>query len=61
VRKMKKYEVKGTYKTKGVTHNFSTNLTAENEKMAKEKIYSVIGGKQSIRRNDVKIIELKVA
>ena len=58
---MKKYEIKGTYKTKGVTHKFSTNINAENEKMAREKIYSIIGGKQSIRRNDVIILELKVA
>ena len=51
---MKTFEAKGTYQKNG-TAKFTKTVKAENEKMAKEYIYSLIGGKQNISRRKITI------
>jgi len=58
---MKTYEAKGTFTKKGETQKFTTTLTAENEKMANEKIFANIGSKQNIKRPYIKIESIKEA
>ncbi len=55
---MKTFEAKGTYKKNG-DKIFIKQVKADNEKMATEYIYSLIGGKQNIRRKNIIIQELK--
>lgn len=57
---MKVFEAKGTY-TKNGTTTFVKTIKAENEKMAREYIYSLIGGKQKITRKNILIEEIKEA
>jgi ribosomal protein L20A (L18A) len=58
---MKKYEINGTFEKNGEKQKFASTITAENEKMAKEKILAQMGGKQKIKRNYITIKEIKVA
>jgi large subunit ribosomal protein LX len=58
---MKTFEAKGTYTKKGKENKYTKKIEAENEKMAKEKIYATFGGKQKIRRGNIKISELTAA
>ena len=58
---MKTFETKGTYTQKGKKHEFNTKVTAENEKMVKEKIYAEFGGKNNVTRRYISITEIKVA
>ncbi len=53
---MKLFEVKGTYKKSTEAKKFTKSVKAESEKLAKEKIFSQIGGKQRIPRRMI-IIE----
>lgn len=55
-----KYNAKGTYLKKGIIQKFNKTINAENEKMAKEKLYAELGSKQRIRRIDIKLEELMV-
>ncbi len=57
---MAKYELKGTYKKSGETQKYTKEVIAASEKLAKEKTYSLIGGKQRILRNHITIDEVKV-
>ena len=54
---MKVFEAKGTYNKNGTT-KFSKTVKAENEKMAREYIYSLVGGKQKISRRNINIEEV---
>ena len=54
-----KYTAKGTYVNKGETENFEKNVEAQNEKLAKEKIYSEMGSKQGLKRMYILIKEIK--
>ena len=58
---MKTYETKGTFTKKGEIHKFSTKVTAENEKMAKENLLSRMGSKQNLIRNRINIESIKEA
>jgi len=58
---MKGFEVTGTYIKNGQKQKFLKNIKADNEKMAKEYAYSLIGGKQKIRKQDISIQETKEA
>jgi len=53
------YETKGTYLKNGVTEKFAKTISAQNEKMAREKIYAELGSKQKIRRLNISIAEVK--
>ena len=54
---MKTFEAKGTYNKNGIT-KVAKQVHAENEKMAKEYIYSLVGGKQKIPRRKINIEEI---
>jgi len=56
---MKVFEAKGTFGKEGVS-KFTKTVKAENEKMAREYIYSLIGGKQNISRRDITIETIEV-
>jgi len=57
---MKTFEAKGTYKKNEVI-KFTKKIKADNEKLAREYAYSLIGGKQKISRRDITIEEIKEA
>jgi ribosomal protein L20A (L18A) len=57
---MKTFETKGTYTQKGKKHGFESKIMAENEKLAKEKIYAQFGGKNGVDRRHIEISEIKV-
>jgi ribosomal protein L20A (L18A) len=54
---MKKFIVKGKYNKNG-EQKFEKMVNAENEENAKEKILSLIGGKQKIIRRNITINEV---
>ena len=56
---MKTYEAKGTFLKNGVKGVYTKTVQALNEKLAKEKIYTLIGGKQKIKRGKMTIDEIK--
>ncbi|MDD4250605.1 MAG: 50S ribosomal protein L18Ae [Candidatus ainarchaeum sp.] len=62
---MKKFEITGTYKQPGsykqkdAEKKFTKNVNSENEETAKEKVFSLIGGKQRIIRRNITILEVK--
>ena len=55
---MKTFEAKGEYNKNG-QKTFTKKVKADNEKMAQEYIYSLIGGKQNIPRRAITINEIK--
>ncbi len=55
-----KYTAKGEYKKSGSKEKFTKEVDAENEKMAKEKLYAEMGSKQGVKRHDIAIAEIKV-
>ena len=57
---MKVFEATGTYNKNGIS-KFTKKVKAENEKMAKEYIYSLIGGKQNISRRNITIESIQGA
>jgi len=57
---MKTFEAKGTY-TKGRKVKFTKKIKADNEKLAREYTYSLIGGKQKITRKNIDIEDIKEA
>jgi len=58
--KMKTFEVKGNY-TRNGEHTFTTKISAESEKLAREKTYAEFGGKQGLARRHILIKEIKMA
>jgi len=54
------YEVKGTYTKSRVKEKYTKTIEATSEKLAKEKAYSLIGGKQRILRAHMSVDEIKV-
>jgi ribosomal protein L20A (L18A) len=57
---MTMYEVKGTYTKSRVKENYTKSIEAASEKLAKEKAYALIGGKQRILRAHMTVDEIKV-
>ena len=58
---MKTFKARGTYTQKKEKHHFAKEISAENEKLAREKIYAEFGGKQRITRRNINIEEIKEA
>ncbi len=58
---MKSYEVKGTFERNYKTGVFTKSVDAENENRAREKILSLIGSKQKIKRSKIIIEGIKEA
>lgn len=55
----KMFEAKGTFEKKGEKQKFTKTVKAASEKLAKEKVLSQIGGKQKIKRANIKIEGIK--
>jgi len=53
------FEIKGKFKVRNSWQSFSKIIESNNEKNAVEKIYSLLGSKQGVKRNLVKIEEVK--
>jgi ribosomal protein L20A (L18A) len=51
------FEIKGKIKSREL--EFKKILDAENEKMVREKFYSLIGSKQRVPRRDIEIIKME--
>ncbi|MBI4210449.1 MAG: 50S ribosomal protein L18a [Candidatus Diapherotrites archaeon] len=53
------YQIKGTYAADGQEHQFEKEIEAHSENFAKEKTLSLMGSKHKLKRNAVKIGEVK--
>ncbi|MEI7960880.1 MAG: 50S ribosomal protein L18Ae [archaeon] len=53
------YNATGSFLSKGETTPFETSIDAENEKMAREKIFAQMGSKQGIKRMYILIKDIK--
>jgi large subunit ribosomal protein LX len=53
------FEVRGKFKVKRDWQSFSKIIESNNEKNATEKAYSLLGSEQGVKRNLVKIEEVK--
>jgi large subunit ribosomal protein LX len=58
---MKTYEAKGTFEKNGQIGTYTKIIQAENENLAKEKVFTLVGGKQKIKRGKMTITEIKEA
>jgi len=52
---MKNFVVKGTFKAGHEWEKFTKNVESQNEKNAREKVYSIFGSKHRIKRFLIKI------
>jgi len=57
---MTTYEANGTCMRGGKTEKYSKKVSAPNEKLAKEKIYSLLGSEHKVGRAHITIETLKV-
>ncbi len=55
-----KFEVSGMFRDAGGWNKFKKVVEAHNEKFALEKVYSIIGSNHKVKRNLIKISEVKV-
>lgn len=53
------FEVKGKFRVRDSWQSFSKVIESQNEKNAVEKMYSLLGSKQGVKRNLVRIEEVK--
>ena len=53
------FEVKGKFKVRNDWQSFSKVIESNSEKNAVEKAYSLLGSKQGVKRNLVRIEEVK--
>jgi len=53
------FEIRGTFKVKNNWQSFTNVIESQNEKNAVEKAYSLLGSKQGVKRNLVRIEEVK--
>ncbi|MHC1594118.1 MAG: 50S ribosomal protein L18Ae [Methanotrichaceae archaeon] len=56
---MSKFEIQGKFKIGNVWQKFSKVLESQNEKNAVEKVLSLLGSEQGVKRNLIKIDEVK--
>jgi large subunit ribosomal protein LX len=52
---MKNFVVKGKFKAGSNWEKFTKNVESQNEKNAKDKVYSVFGSRHSIKRSQIQI------
>ncbi|MBI2529841.1 MAG: 50S ribosomal protein L18a [Candidatus Diapherotrites archaeon] len=55
----KKYEFSGKYSEGGAEKKFTKSISALNEARAKELLYSLMGSKHKLRRNNITIEECR--
>ncbi|AET65096.1 50S ribosomal protein L18Ae [Methanothrix harundinacea] len=53
------FEIKGKFKVRNSWQSFSQVVESNSEKNAVEKTYSLLGSKQGVKRNLVRIEEVK--
>ena len=56
---MLNYVVVGEVKMGREMHEFKKEIDAESEKMAKERLYSLLGGDHGVSRNKIKISNVR--
>ena len=56
---MKNFEIMGIFLVKGKEHKFSKKLSALNEGLAAERIYTLMGSKHKLKRRNIQISEIK--
>ncbi len=55
VTKMKNFVVKGKFKAGNTWENFTKKTESQNEKNARDKVYSVFGSRHGIKRSQILI------
>ncbi|AEH60407.1 Ribosomal LX protein [Methanosalsum zhilinae DSM 4017] len=58
---MKSFVIKGTFKAGKNWERFTKSIESQNEKNAREKVYSLIGSKHGLKRNLIKIETIEEA
>ena len=58
-KKLKKFEVKGTFMEKRAEKKFTKTVIAYNENTARENVYSLFGSNHKLKRRQIFIKELK--
>ena len=53
------FEIRGKFKVRNSWQSFSKVIESQNEKNAMEKVYSLLGSEQGVKRNLVRIEEVK--
>ena len=53
------FEIRGKFRVRNEWQSFSKVIESNNEKNAVEKAYSLLGSKQGVKRNLVRIEEVK--
>jgi large subunit ribosomal protein LX len=53
------FEIRGKFKVRNDWQSFTKVIESQNEKNAVEKTYSLLGSKQGVKRNLVRIEEVK--
>ncbi len=53
------FEIRGKFKVRNNWQSFTKVIESQNEKNAVEKAYSLLGSKQGVKRNLVRIEEVK--
>lgn len=53
------FEIRGKFKVRNNWQSFTKVIESQNEKNAMEKVYSLLGSEQGVKRNLVKIEEVK--
>ncbi len=53
------FEIRGKFKVRNSWQSFSKVIESQNEKNAAEKVYSLLGSEQGVKRNLVRIEEVK--
>lgn len=53
------FEIRGMYKDIEGWKKFKKRISAENDKIAVEKLYSIIGSNHKVKRNLIKIEEIR--
>jgi len=55
---MSEYTVTGRWRTRDGWQPFETEITAENEDVARERVYAVLGSKHRLKRPQIEIDEV---
>ncbi|MBD3230338.1 MAG: 50S ribosomal protein L18a [Candidatus Lokiarchaeota archaeon] len=56
---IKKFEIIGNYRKKKNIYNIRQVIEAESKNYAIEKLYSLIGSRHRVKRNNIEILEVK--
>jgi len=57
-KELKKFQIVGRYRKNKKYYDISQIITAQTKKYAIEKLYSLIGSRHRVKRNEIEILEV---